>query len=139
MTSVMKFQLRHMRGLYVLFPQHISNCATSPTSVWVYNIATILVAIPVIDLCLHPCLRQYAPNMLKRFGMGYVLLITSVALLCLFEVVGHNALGSHRHISCLFKDDDDATTMSLSKWLALIPIIILSIGEIFLKVTGEDI
>ena len=106
-----------------------------------FNVWTILVAIPIIDQFIYPLLRQFAPNMLKRFGMSYVLLICSVGVLCLIEIVGH--INDQQAANCMFAKEhkcthhEDHSVMPLSAYLILVPVIMASVAEIFLKVTGQ--
>jgi dipeptide/tripeptide permease len=103
-------------------------------NVWIFNVVTVLVAIPLMDQCLYPFLRQFAPNMLKRFGLSYILLLCSVGLLCLYEILGHNVIHQLSKKYCMFNRNQEVMPMS-AFWI-LIPVILAAIGEIFLKVTG---
>ena len=126
----------------------MSNHCSFTLNEWAFNVWTILVAIPIIDQFIYPILRQFAPNMLKRFGMSYVLLICSVGVLCLLEIVGHINDQQDRPgdsaANCMFTakehnstHHEDHSVMPLSAYLILVPVIMASIAEIFLKVTGQ--
>ncbi|CAI8051360.1 Solute carrier family 15 member 4 [Geodia barretti] len=136
--EVMSIQFRHM-----------SNHCSFTLNEWAFNVWTILVAIPIIDQFIYPILRQFAPNMLKRFGMSYVLLICSVGVLCLLEIVGHiNDQQGDSAANCMFATanakehkcthHEDHSVMPLSAYLILVPVIMASIAEIFLKVTALE-
>ena len=138
-TNVMAVQFNHMTSSYLKTLQLPFNCHPSTTSVWFFNVNTILITIPIIDQCLCPCLRQYAPNMLKRFGISYILLIIVAGILCLYETIGHHALSqnsSDDNKSCMF-DEKSNFQMQMSAWLTLLPIFLISFAEILLKVIGE--
>jgi dipeptide/tripeptide permease len=138
--EVMSIQFRHM-----------TNHCSFTLNEWAFNVWTILVAIPIIDQFIYPFLRQFAPNMLKRFGVSYVLLICSVGVLCLLEIVGHSIDQQGRHsdsaANCMFDatfadehkctHHEDHSVMPLSAYLILVPVFMASIAEIFLKVTGQ--
>ena len=122
-----------------------------PLNDWAFNVWTILIAIPIFDQCVYPFLRQFAPNMLKRFGISYILLIISTGVLCVFEIVGHIAQDSNQSsnpaANCMFDttfreqhkcgDHRDHFVLPLSAYLVLVPVVMGSIAEIFLKVTGQ--
>ena len=135
-TNVMAVQFQHMTDSYFnTLPKRLPfHCSPSTTSVWTFNVVMILIAIPIIDQCLHPCLRQYAPNMLKRFGISYVLLIISAGILCTYETIGHR-MHTFSKNSCMFEREEE-DNLNISAWLTLVPITFVSLGEIFLKVTG---
>ena len=140
----MALQFNHMSDSYMQTLVLRHGCRPSTTSVWIFNILTILATILFLDQCLYPCLRQYAPNMLKRFGISYILLIASAALLTLYESIGHhwlsNPSGAASNGSCMFgessaqKKDD---IIQMTSWLTLVPVVLVAIAEIFLKVTGN--
>ena len=137
----MALQFNHMSDSYMQTLVLPHGCRPSTTSVWIFNILTILATILFLDQCLYPCLRQYAPNMLKRFGISYILLIASATLLTLYESIGHHWLSNSSGArSCMFnesnaqKEDD---IIQMSSWLTLVPVVLVSFAEIFLKVTGN--
>ena len=142
----MAVQFNHMTNSYLNTLQlHLplfGVCYPSPTSVWIFNVVIILISIPILDQCIYPYLRQYTPNMLKRFGISYVLLIVSASIFCVYETIGHHALSqgsSDSSQSCMFDSGSEGggdMHMHMSAWLTLLPIGLLSFGEIFLKVTG---
>ena len=145
----MAVQFNHMTDSYIRALQFhlplVGVCYPSPTSVWIFNIVTIMIAVPLIDQCLYPCLRQYTPNMLKRFGVSYVLLIVSAGILCLYETIGHHTLPhslSGPTQSCMFRDGSSESgeggDLHMSAWLTILPIVLVSFAEIFLKVTGMN-
>ena len=112
MSNVIAVQFNHMTDSYMetlqLHLPLLGDCRPSPASVWTFNNVAILIAIPILDQCIYPCLRQYTPNMLKRFGISYVLLIISAGILCLYETIGHHALShgtSDSNQSCMFDDE----------------------------------
>ena len=143
----MVVQFNHMTHSYLTTLQlHLplfGDCHPAPTSVWIFNIVIILIAIPILDQCIYPYLRQYTPNMLKRFGISYVLLIISAGILCLYETIGHHAYSSSESSqSCMFDSGSNGGSnihMHMSAWLILFPIGLASFAEIFLKVTGTCI
>ena len=127
--------------------RHMSNHCSFKLNEWAFNVWIILLAIPIIDQCVYPFLRQFAPNMLKRFGMSYILLVCSAGILCLFEIIGHRAQRESSDAAAAANCMFDTTfaeehqcahheDLYLSAYLTLVPIFMASIAEIFLKVTG---
>ena len=139
----MVVQFNHMTNSYLTTLQlHLplfGDCYPSPTSVWIFNVVIILISIPILDQFIYPYLRQYTPNMFKRFGISYVLLIVSAGIFCLYETIGHHALShgsSDSSQSCMFNDSEQ-NVIQMSAWLTLLPLVLVAVAEIFLKVTGE--
>jgi len=135
-TNVIALQFNHMSDSYL----QDTNFHCTP-SVWVFNMVAILMTIPLLDQFLYPFLRHYVPNMLKRIGIGYILLIVSATLLILYEGIGHNVnqpntVGSNATL-CMFEETSETKEhLELSSWLVLLPYVLISVAEVFVMVTG---
>ena len=117
------FQFNHMKDSFL--KKHVFGCRPDDNFVLMLNIVTILVLIPLLDQCVYPCLQEHTPNMLKRIGLGYILLILSAGVLCTYEGIGN--------VGCMFITDKSS---SLNSWLALLPTLTVAIAEVYVKVTG---
>ena len=116
-----------MKNSFLKKNLHIQ-CHPLENFVWVFNIVSILILIPLLDQCLYPCLQGRGPNMLKRIGMGYLLLIISAVVLCTYE-------GIQRNADCMFEDHASSKNY-LSSWLVLLPGLTVAIAEVCVNVTG---
>ena len=60
----------------------LKHCTFDSNFTWILNVVVILVAIPLLNLCVVPYLREYRPNMLKKIAIGYLFVVlTSVCML----------------------------------------------------------
>ena len=138
-TNVIALQFNHMENSYL--QNKILYCTPSDLSVWVINVVVILLTIPFLDQCLYPFLRHYVPNMLKRIGIGYILLLVSAMLLILYEGIGHHVnlpktLSSNETL-CMFDETSETKEhIEMSSWLVLLPFVFVSVAEVFVMVTG---
>ena len=138
-TNVIALQFNHMSGSYL--QDTIFHCTPSDLSVWIFNVVVILMTIPLLDQFLYPFLRHYVPNMLKRIGIGYILLIVSAMLLILYEGIGHNVnqpkTVSSNATLCIFEETSETKEhLEMSSWLVLLPYLFISVAEVFVMVTG---
>ena len=126
----------------------LDHCTVSDSFVWIVNIAVILITIPVLNQCIFPFLRNYTPNMLKRIGIGCVLIIFSVGALFLITLVGQSVLQHNGKLleatnSCMFTEDDmdhpgtEFIFLPVNSFLAMIPQVLLSLAEVFVNVSSK--
>ena len=120
------FQFNHMKDSFL--KKHVFGCQPDDNFVLMLNIVTILVLIPLLDQCVYPCLQERTPNMLKRIGLGYILLIFSAIVLCTYEGIGN--------ADCMLVTSKSSSLIPLNSWLALLPTITATIAEVFVNVTG---
>lgn len=127
-------QFNHMKDSYL--GNKIFSCTPSEISVWVFNVLVILLTIPFLDQCVYPFLRHYVPNMLKRIGIGYILLLVSAVLLILYEGIGHYVPKTYDTL-CMFNETGTTEeNIEMNSWLVLLPSILVSVAEVFVMVTG---
>lgn len=115
----------------------IGSCALSDTAVWVVNVITILMAIPLLNQVIYPCLREYTPSMLKRIGLGYILALSSVVLLMVLDGVGHHqgGLSANETELCMFTSDRDGRNLVINAWWSLLPLTAINLTEVFIFVS----
>ena len=141
-TSVIAAQDNHMQGgqLFMNFSLGIlKQCGTTDSSLWLVNVVSILVIIPLLDKLVFPCLREYTPNMLKRIGIGYSLSILSPLILLVIEGVGHHQPGLSMNATqqCMFQETGvPADPLELSSaWVAL-PHLFITLTEVFIFISS---
>ena len=61
-----------------------------------------IVLLPIYIRLVHPYFRRYMPGILKRLGLGMILLWMSVVCNFVIDTVGH---GVHHNVSCMFQMD----------------------------------
>jgi len=118
------------------------NCKFQESSVWIGNIVLIVLAIPFINFVLYPFLREYAPNMLKRIGIGHFLAICSPLSLLIASSIGYHTLKHFRSDaleSCMFMEDswDLHGELPVSHFFVLLPQALISIAEILIIVSSK--
>ena len=59
-----------------------------------------IVLLPIYIRLVHPYFRRYMPGILKRLGLGMILLWMSVVCNFVIDTVGH---GVHHNVSCMFQ------------------------------------
>ncbi len=119
---------------YMTVPSYINTLIGSCTSVWVVNIVFIVLAIPVINYCLYPFLREYTPNMQKRIGIGHFLVFLSPFFLLILSSVGFAHVGSQSEVathSCM------PIHLGISSYYILIPHVLASLAEIFIVISSK--
>ena len=132
-------QTKYMAGPYI--DTLIQSCTS--TGIWVVNILFIVLAIPVINYCLYPFLREYTPNMQKRIGIGHFLLFLSPFVLLLLSSVGFARLYNEGQSeaathSCMFVNTSSLPIhLDISSYYILMPHILASLAEIFIVVASE--
>ena len=135
-----------MNGSFIL-PNTDNKCSFTDGSVWIFNIAVILIAIPILNQCVFPFLREYTPNMQKRIGFGYILTILAPFLLLVLSSVGFGILssrgqGQNATMSCMFSDSSTTPTqgqvrLPVNSVFILLPHMTVSIAEVFVIVASE--
>ena len=134
-------QFNHMKNSYLRHSK--LPCTPSELTVWVFNTVTILIFIPILDQCVYPCLREYVPNMLKRIGLGYLILLFSTIVLVLYETIGYHvdvpATRDSNTTSCMFDKTQPVEVVSMSSWLILVPYVFIALAEVFVMVTSTFI
>lgn len=125
----------------------LGECFFSDRFSLLFNVSLILLLVPIVNSVLHPFLREYMPNMLKRIGVGSIM-----ALLSLFSIVFISAAGNKRHWAysrhdeqCMFSANfSDATVQDrydyshVSEFYVIIPQVLITLAEIFIHITSED-
>lgn len=119
-----------MSGSYLEF--NITSACTFDASQWGANIVTIITIIPILNQLVFPCLREYAPSMLKKIGIGYFLALLSPLILFLFE-----GFSQHLEKKCMFFDSE--YSMSMNAWVILIPQTAINIAEVLLVASSKSL
>lgn len=122
-------------------------CRVTDSFVWIINVCTILVVIPLLNNVIFPFLREYTPNMLKRIGIGYIFAILSPFVLLLITSVGIGILDSRGQLdnateTCLFTErdirepSDGFVLLPVKSWLVIFPHVIITLSEVFLNTSS---
>ena len=119
----------------------LKHCGSTQSSVWLLNVVSILVIVPLLDKIVFPCLREYTPNMLKRIGIGYFISILSPLVLLVLEGVGHHQSGLTGIATvqqCMFKETQvpAADPLELSSAWVVLPHLFITLAEIFTYVSS---
>lgn len=135
--NVIETQVKFMNGPYIFVA-----CGVSDSSVWVVNISVITLAIPIINYCLYPFLREYTPNMRKKIGIGHILTFLSPLVFLILSSVGFTNLvnvgfGEAATNSCMFNPLPSDIKNPISSVYILIPHILISLAEIFVIVSSK--
>lgn len=116
---------------------------------WFVNALVIVIFIPAADQLVFPCLRDRVPSMLKRIGLSLVILFVSVCILMIYEENGARGptggSGSFRgdtanisNLTCTLATFSPAPRIAIDYKLVIIPLILISIAEVLLMVSGID-
>ena len=118
----------------------LKHCGSTQSSVWLLNVVSILLIIPLLDKIVFPCLREYTPNMLKRIGIGYFISIISPLTLLVLEGVGHHQSGPSVNTTqqCMFKETQvpAADPLELSSAWVVLPHFFITLTEIFIYISS---
>ncbi len=140
-TSVLRVEVLHLQGDLINLNISRANlvCTYSDSAGWSFNVITILIAIPILNYLVFPCLREFTPSMLKRIGIGYFFAILAPLMLIVIEVVAHH---QHHHDpdSCMFLNNGtvgDGGEVRLSAWTVLPPTLAITLAEIFIFVSSR--
>ena len=89
---------KHMR------PNPVPECSANAVLIESGILTTIIaiVLLPIYIRLVHPYFRRYMPGILKRLGLGMILLWMSVVCNFVIDTVGH---GVHHNVSCMFQMD----------------------------------
>ena len=135
-----------MRGrpFFVVDAMLLGHCHFDSDFSWILNVAVVLVTILFLNHCVVPFLREYRPNMLKKIGIGYMLVIlTSVCILAIIGA-GENGLrhdGRHGYRNatqmCIFSDLNERgyVKLPIHYGMIVIPHILISMAEVFINVS----
>lgn len=126
----------------------LQGCTVSYSVFSTVNIFVILAVIPLLNQCVFPFLRNYTPNMLKRIGVGCVLIVLSTITLLTLTTIGQSVLDKQGLLNnateyCMFTetdmDDPDPgfVLLPLSSFLSLIPQLLISVAEVFVNVSSK--
>ena len=130
-------------------PNSTSQCSAN-TVILESGILSTMVAIvllPIYIRLVHPYFRRYMPGILKRLGLGMIMLWMSVVCNFVIDTVGHEM---HPNVSCMFQIDylsnstddithsnltnHDSNTLHIDTTILLIPNILNGIAYTFIKV-----
>ena len=115
------------------FNSSLGTCSVSGNTYWLVNSLTILVVLPILNQFVFPCLREYTPSLLKRIGIGYILSAASLLILMILIHAGQEVSND-----CLFSQKKYQETLRLSSWLLLVPLILISLSEVFVNLSSEN-
>ena len=99
----------------------------------------IFLSIPVYILLLRPVFPLYIPGMLKRIGIGIILVVASLVCTFIVDTITHL---KDKHLGCMFNADRNSTSSTLSEhdvnnlldYLFLVQSIILALSKMFLLI-----
>ncbi len=108
------------------------------------NAVTILLIIPLLNNVLYPFLRDYLPNMLKRFGAGLVCAVLSLLTMFALSAAGSNRPRDYPDTQCMFSADfsnisaDNSYVYNeVSEYLIILPHTLITLSEILINVTSK--
>ena len=109
--------------MYILLEYQVTNIyhlENFPDLFTVWNSLTIIIAAPIVNFFIVPCLPSW--TMRERVGLGVALIALSALLAAYLEWCVFPLVGTHRQFL----------------WLIL-PIVTVSLGEMMLFITGETV
>ena len=85
-------------------PNSTSQCSVNSVLIESGILPTIvaIILLPIYIRLVYPYFRRYMPGILKRLGLGMILLWMSVVCNFVIDTVGH---GVHHNVSCMFQMD----------------------------------
>ena len=129
---------KHMR------PNPTPQCSVNAVLIESGILPTIvaIILLPIYIRLVHPYFRRYIPGILKRLGLGMVMLWMSVVCNFIIDTVGHEM---HPNVSCMFQMDylnnstDNITsgrnsTLQIDTTVLLIPNIMNGVAYSLIKV-----
>lgn len=148
MTAVADIQVRYIRRDVYNFTSGNSTCSFSNSFVWVFNIAGILILIPLINFGLFSFLREYTPTMLKKIGTGSFVITLSPLLLLVIVSVGNSRLahvtdmdpppaqGARSNVThCMF-GENETSHLPVPLLGLLVPYLLVATAEILVNVSS---
>ena len=142
-VNIIGVQVKGMEGsLFKFNTMFLKQCQLDSSSTWILNVGVILVAIPILNQCIVPFLREYRPNMLKKIAIGYLLAILASVCMLTINEVGETMLRRGGHFEnatqmCIFIDLDNNEYLKLPvhSWTVIIPSVFISVAEVFINVS----
>ena len=124
----------------------LERCKFESDSTWFLNYVVILIAIPILNQCLVPFLREYRPSILQKIMIGYILVIVaSVSLLIIIGVGEHhngNAFYGNYTNACIFivanensVADQSSIKLAVPSMTLIVPGILVSLAEVFICIS----
>ena len=146
MMNVVNDQMKGAQGniFYNFSITFLKHCILEADSTWFLNIVVILIAIPILNQCVVPFLREYRPNILQKVMIGYILVIVaSVSMLIIIEVgERHNGKVFYENYTnaCIFiimADQTSAVNIKLAvpSITLMVPGILVSLAEVFICIS----
>lgn len=144
--NVLPLQMMNMVHKKLSFQANVlMNCTVTGSFSLMVNILVILVVIPLMNQCVYPFLRNYTPNMLKRIGIGCILIISSVFGFLLITAIGQGILSERQQLdiatqTCMFNTNDNQTdfiALPLNSFITLLPQLLLGLSEVFVYITSK--
>ena len=128
-------------------PNSTSQCSANAVILESGILSTIvaIVLLPIYIRFVHPYFRRYMPGILKRLGLGMIMLWMSVVCNFVIDTVGHEM---HPNVSCMFQIDNlnnsiithsnltnhDSNTLHIDTTVLLIPNILNGFAYALIKV-----
>ena len=146
MVNVIGIEVQGAEGgnFHKFSTEFLKECQFEANFTWVFNIAVILIAIPILNQCLVPFLREYRPSMLQKIIIGYLLAIfSSVSMLAIIEIgesiLRHSERYENSSRECIFvtdfDNDPDYIKLPVSSWTIIVPNVLTSIAEVFINIS----
>ena len=145
MVNIIGIEIQGTRGeIFKFSTDFLKQCQFDANSTWVFNVAVVLISIPILNQCLVPFLREYQPSMLQKILIGYLFdILSSVGMLAIIEV-GESTLrhsGSYQNSTreCIFlvnfDNNPDYIKLPVHSWAITIPAVLTSIAEVFINIS----
>ena len=120
----------------------MGGCEFSDKFVIAFNVVLVLILIPILNFVLFPFLREYMPNMLKRIGMGMFLSLLAQISTLAISGAGARRSWANNDRQCMFyadfeTDPPDYKYSPVSEFYVLIPLVLITMAEVFIHISSE--
>ena len=120
----------------------LGSCRFTDKFTLVSNVSLILLLVPLLNSLLYPFLREYVPNMVKRFGVGTVMAFLSLLSLLVISAVGSSGRDHQPQQQCMFSANFSNSSIaydysSVSEYYIIIPHVLITLAEIFTNITSK--
>lgn len=115
-------------------------CTFRTSVTWSFNVLAVLIFIPIINYCILPFLREYAPTMLLKIAIGIGILILAVCSLLGLVAAQFTEFSKHnQNLTCLFHTSSAQSQdeLPLSIWWLLLPYSLVSLAEVLINVSSK--
>ena len=124
----------NMRGTLASFTINTDPCQVNISLLNAMNGLILVIFIPILDLAVVPLLRHTFVNPTIMWRLGFGSFFALVTALCMFVI---HSVGNVNSRLCILRAIGSPLRMDISVYWILLPVVILTIAEVFIYIPGK--